>query len=152
MFALQSVIFHVERHPKHTWFTQCVTFNFFPTPVHELAYNLFNVIAVYALPLLIISVAYSLILCEISKKSKQSRSEYCLFVKLVFCFKQTLFVFFVCLFFVFFLGGGGGGLEFNVFIPRAKTNFRLIRIGRVGAMGILKYKVTITSIHNVKQI
>ncbi|XP_041376293.1 gonadotropin-releasing hormone II receptor-like [Gigantopelta aegis] len=80
MFSLvasipQSVIFHVERHPKHTWFTQCVTFNFFPTPVHELAYNLFNVIAVYALPLLIISVAYSLILCEISKKSKQSRNE-----------------------------------------------------------------------------
>nr|WNE31494.1 GnRHR1-A subtype [Haliotis discus hannai] len=71
----QSVIFHVEKHPVYPWFTQCVTFNFFPTPIHELAYNLFHVIAVYGMPLLIITVSYSLILCEISKKSRQSKNE-----------------------------------------------------------------------------
>ncbi|XP_076465191.1 adipokinetic hormone/corazonin-related peptide receptor variant I-like isoform X2 [Babylonia areolata] len=73
----QSVIFHVERHPTHRWFTQCVTFNFFPTPLHELAYNLFNVIALYGLPLVIITASYSLILCEISKKTRQSKTEMC---------------------------------------------------------------------------
>ena len=73
--VVQSVIFHVERHPTYRWFTQCVTFNFFPTPMHELAYNLFNVIALYGLPLLIITASYSLILCEISKKTRQSKSE-----------------------------------------------------------------------------
>ncbi|ESP00340.1 hypothetical protein LOTGIDRAFT_140886 [Lottia gigantea] len=71
----QSVIFHVERHPVYEWFTQCVTFNFFPSPSHELAYNLFNVIAVYGLPLVIITGTYSLILCEISKKSRQSQMQ-----------------------------------------------------------------------------
>ncbi|XP_050401059.1 adipokinetic hormone/corazonin-related peptide receptor variant I [Patella vulgata] len=71
----QSVIFHVERHPQFTWFTQCVTFNFFPSARHELAYNLFNVIAVYGLPLVIITATYSLILCEISKKSRQSKDQ-----------------------------------------------------------------------------
>ena len=73
--VVQSVIFHVERHPTYRWFTQCVTFNFFPTPMHELAYNLFNVIALYGLPLVIITASYSLILCEISKKTRQSKSE-----------------------------------------------------------------------------
>lgn len=77
--AFQSVIFHVERHPVHTWFTQCVTFNFFPTPMHELAYNLFNIITVYGLPLTIISTSYIIILCEISKKTKQSKGE-CMYI------------------------------------------------------------------------
>ncbi|XP_048733128.1 adipokinetic hormone/corazonin-related peptide receptor variant I-like isoform X2 [Ostrea edulis] len=69
----QSVIFHVETHPKHKTFTQCVTFNFFPSDNHELAYNLFNLITLYALPLLIITTSYSLILWEISKKTKQCK-------------------------------------------------------------------------------
>ncbi|XP_048733130.1 adipokinetic hormone/corazonin-related peptide receptor variant I-like isoform X4 [Ostrea edulis] len=71
----QSVIFHVETHPKHKTFTQCVTFNFFPSDNHELAYNLFNLITLYALPLLIITTSYSLILWEISKKTKQCKEE-----------------------------------------------------------------------------
>ncbi|PVD19849.1 hypothetical protein C0Q70_20342 [Pomacea canaliculata] len=45
--------------------------------MHELAYNLFIVIALYGLPLLIITTSYSLILCKISKKSRQSRKEMC---------------------------------------------------------------------------
>ena len=71
----QSVIFHVERHPKYPQFSQCVTFHFFPSPAHELAYNLFNMIAVYGAPLLIIIVSYSLILIEISRKSREGRGQ-----------------------------------------------------------------------------
>ncbi|KAK3602178.1 hypothetical protein CHS0354_001610, partial [Potamilus streckersoni] len=69
----QSVIFHVERHPLHQWFQQCVTFHFFPSPAHELAYNIFHMIAMYGLPLLIITLAYTLILREMSKKTRQGR-------------------------------------------------------------------------------
>ncbi|KAK2148862.1 hypothetical protein LSH36_479g02006 [Paralvinella palmiformis] len=73
--GLQSVIFHVEHHPVYNWFTQCVTFNFYPTPAHELAYNLFNMAALYGVPLLIIIISYTLILWEISKKSRESREQ-----------------------------------------------------------------------------
>ena len=67
------MIFHVESHPAYPWFTQCVTFNFYPTPAHELAYNLFNMAALYAAPLIMIIIAYTLILWEITKKSKESK-------------------------------------------------------------------------------
>jgi hypothetical protein len=43
--------------------------------MHELAYNLFNVIALYGLPLVIITASYSLILWQISKKTRQSKSK-----------------------------------------------------------------------------
>lgn len=76
LFFFQSVIFHVETHPKYRTFRQCVTFNFFPSHNHELAYNLFNLITLYALPLLIITTSYSLILWEISKKTKQCKGKY----------------------------------------------------------------------------
>ncbi|XP_071082475.1 adipokinetic hormone/corazonin-related peptide receptor variant I-like [Haliotis cracherodii] len=66
----QSVIFHVEPHPTHPWFTQCVTFNFFPSPVHELAYNLFSVATVYVLPLIVITTSYIMILCKISRNAR----------------------------------------------------------------------------------
>ena len=69
----QSVIFHVETHPVFDWFSQCVTFNFFPTRRHELAYNIFNVIAVYLAPLVVIIISYSLILWEITKKTREGR-------------------------------------------------------------------------------
>ncbi|XP_011441976.1 adipokinetic hormone/corazonin-related peptide receptor variant I-like [Crassostrea angulata] len=71
----QSIIFHVERHPLFTWFEQCVTFNFFPTEQHELAYNLFNVITVYLLPLVIITTSYSLILYKVSKTARRDEEE-----------------------------------------------------------------------------
>ena len=73
VYMFQSVIFHVERHPVYTWFEQCVTFNFFPTPAHELAYNLFNLITVYLLPLIIITASYSGILYTISKNARRAR-------------------------------------------------------------------------------
>ncbi|XP_055880540.1 adipokinetic hormone/corazonin-related peptide receptor variant I-like isoform X2 [Biomphalaria glabrata] len=71
----QSVIFHVETHPIFRWFQQCVTFNFFPSADHELAYNLFSIIALYGLPIAIITSSYCVILCRISKKSRQSKDE-----------------------------------------------------------------------------
>ena len=73
--SFQSVIFHVEYHPAYEWFGQCVTFNFFPSPAHELAYNLFNFITVYALPLIVIIIAYSLILIEMTKKTRESKGQ-----------------------------------------------------------------------------
>ena len=74
LLSFQSVIFHVEYHPKYPWFAQCVTFHFFPTPTHELAYNLFNIIAIYGLPLLVIVISYSLIVCQISKKTRETQN------------------------------------------------------------------------------
>ena len=70
------MIFHVEEHPAFPWFTQCVTFNFFPSDGHELAYNLFNLTAMYLAPLIVIIIAYSLILLEITRKSRESHSKF----------------------------------------------------------------------------
>lgn len=67
----QSFIFHTENHPSYPWFQQCVTFNFFPTKNHELAYSIFHLTALYVLPLIVIIVSYSLILCKITKKSRE---------------------------------------------------------------------------------
>lgn len=74
--SFQCVIFHIEYHPDYAWFAQCVTFNFFPTAAHELAYNLFNIITVYGLPLIVIIISYTIILCEITKKSRESKGKY----------------------------------------------------------------------------
>ncbi|XP_058116859.1 adipokinetic hormone/corazonin-related peptide receptor variant I-like [Anopheles ziemanni] len=70
----QSIIFRVQQHPQVPNFTQCVTFGFFPTPGLETAYNLFCVIAMYFLPLMIISGAYTVILCEISNRSREKET------------------------------------------------------------------------------
>ncbi|XP_035211010.1 gonadotropin-releasing hormone II receptor-like isoform X2 [Stegodyphus dumicola] len=68
----QSVIFHVESHPDYPQFLQCVSFNFFPTVYHKMAYNIFCLLALYGVPLLIIIVCYSRILWEISRRSRDS--------------------------------------------------------------------------------
>ncbi|XP_061502712.1 adipokinetic hormone/corazonin-related peptide receptor variant I isoform X2 [Anopheles gambiae] len=70
----QSIIFRVQQHPQVPGFTQCVTFGFFATPGLETAYNLFCVIAMYFLPLMIISGAYTVILCEISNRSREKET------------------------------------------------------------------------------
>ncbi|KFB45297.1 hypothetical protein ZHAS_00013242 [Anopheles sinensis] len=72
--VLDSIIFRVQQHPQVPNFTQCVTFGFFPTPGLETAYNLFCVIAMYFLPLMIISGAYTVILCEISNRSREKET------------------------------------------------------------------------------
>ena len=68
----QSFAFHVEVHPQFPDYTQCVTFGFYPSRYHELAHNLFTMTAIYVLPLIVIFVSYSLILVEISGKSRQT--------------------------------------------------------------------------------
>ncbi|XP_055546061.1 adipokinetic hormone/corazonin-related peptide receptor variant I isoform X2 [Wyeomyia smithii] len=70
----QSIIFRVQQHPQVPGFTQCVTFGFFHTPGMETAYNLFCVIAMYFMPLMIISAAYTVILCEISNRSREKET------------------------------------------------------------------------------
>ena len=70
-FYFQSVIFHVAQHPRYKWFTQCVTMGFFPTTAHELAYNLFNVLALYGVPLIVIVTCYAMILWEVTRKARE---------------------------------------------------------------------------------
>ena len=84
------MIFHVEEHPKFPWFTQCVTFNFFPNRAHEIAYNLFNLTVMYLAPLIVIIIAYSLILLEITRKSRESHSKF--FTKYLVSLIQSVFV------------------------------------------------------------
>ena len=76
MFCFQSVIFHVEEHPDFPWFHQCVTFNFFPSTSHEVAYNLFNMAAMYIAPLIVIIVTYLLIFYRIYLRSKAAKRKY----------------------------------------------------------------------------
>ncbi|XP_017786854.1 PREDICTED: gonadotropin-releasing hormone II receptor-like, partial [Nicrophorus vespilloides] len=68
----QSVVFHLSPHPNYPAFFQCVTFGFFVSRNHEIAYNLFCVLAMYFIPLMVIVGAYSAIMWEISSKSKES--------------------------------------------------------------------------------
>ncbi|XP_055927955.1 adipokinetic hormone/corazonin-related peptide receptor variant I-like [Argiope bruennichi] len=68
----QSVIFHVETHPEYPQFIQCVSFNFFPTVYHKMAYNIFCLLAVYGVPLSVIIFCYSRILWEISRRSRDT--------------------------------------------------------------------------------
>ncbi|XP_014681440.1 PREDICTED: gonadotropin-releasing hormone II receptor-like [Priapulus caudatus] len=69
--APQSVIFHVQAHPYHHWFQQCVTYDFFKSKRHYLTYMFFTMLAMYGLPLIIITIFYLLILREIAKKSRE---------------------------------------------------------------------------------
>lgn len=85
LYFFQSVIFHVESHPDYPQFLQCVSFNFFPTPYHKMAYNIFCLLALYGVPLLIIIVCYSRILWEISRRSRDSDGK---------CIRRNLFFIF----------------------------------------------------------
>lgn len=72
----QSVFFQVQVHPKFPGFRQCVTFDsFMNNKTLELAYNWFCLIAMYFVPLLIISIAYSAIVCEISNRSNRQHND-----------------------------------------------------------------------------
>lgn len=72
----QSVFFQVQVHPKFPGFRQCVTFESFSnSPALESAYNWFCLIAMYFVPLLIISIAYSAIVCEISNRSNRQHND-----------------------------------------------------------------------------
>ncbi|XP_031779949.1 ACP receptor isoform X1 [Nasonia vitripennis] len=69
----QSIVFHVENHPHHKNFTQCVTFGAFPSDLVENTYNVFCVLTMYFIPLAIICWVYLKILCEISSKSRDNK-------------------------------------------------------------------------------
>ncbi|XP_059486559.1 adipokinetic hormone/corazonin-related peptide receptor variant I-like isoform X2 [Neocloeon triangulifer] len=66
----QIIIFHVEPHPKHTWYQQCVTFNAFPSERHEIAYAAFGMIMMYGLPLVVILFSYASIIAEIFRRTR----------------------------------------------------------------------------------
>ena len=106
-FQLQSVIFHIEAHPDYPLFVQCVTFNFFPSHAHELAYNAFNFITIYVFPLIVIIISYALILKEINLKTKEHRgtgliSSLFLYISIIFLYK-CIYLINVYLFFDFLL-------------------------------------------------
>jgi hypothetical protein len=66
----QIIIFHVEAHPQHKWYQQCVTFNAFPSELHEIAYAAFGMVMMYGLPLVVILFSYASILGEIFRRSR----------------------------------------------------------------------------------
>lgn len=82
-FMFQSIVFHVSPHPKFPSFYQCVTFGFFSSSKQEMAYNLFCVLAVYFIPLMVIIVSYTCIMCEISNKSRETNGK--ILIKKCFC-------------------------------------------------------------------
>nr|QER78787.1 adipokinetic hormone receptor isoform 1 [Bombus lantschouensis]QGN75353.1 adipokinetic hormone receptor isoform 1 [Bombus lantschouensis] len=71
----QMLVFHLETHPNITWYSQCVTFNAFPTYTHEITYSLFGMIMMYWFPLVVIIYTYANILLEICRKSKKSEDK-----------------------------------------------------------------------------
>lgn len=66
------VVFHVEAHPKFTWYEQCITFNTFPSFTHELTYSLFGMVMMYWFPLIVIIYTYTSILAEMYRRSKDT--------------------------------------------------------------------------------
>ncbi|XP_014205230.1 gonadotropin-releasing hormone II receptor isoform X2 [Copidosoma floridanum] len=73
--APQALIFHVENHPKYTWYTQCITFNSFPSFTHELTYSLFGMVMMYWVPLIVIIYTYTSILAEMYRRAQDSNSD-----------------------------------------------------------------------------
>lgn len=73
----QSVIFNVQPHPSYPDFYQCVTFGFFDNNNGgEMTYTVFCISFLYFIPLSIIIIAYTRIIIEISRKSRDTQSKY----------------------------------------------------------------------------
>ena len=70
-FFVQAVVFHVEKHPVFHWFEQCVTFDAFPAPSYELAYNLAGTVAMYIGPLTAIGFCYGAIVLRLYRMGEQ---------------------------------------------------------------------------------
>ncbi|XP_054287598.1 adipokinetic hormone/corazonin-related peptide receptor variant I-like [Macrosteles quadrilineatus] len=71
----QSVVFHVAQHPEYPEFSQCVSFDYFSTPLKEKAYNFFCLVVMYFLPLVVITFAYTCILFKILSKTRENRDD-----------------------------------------------------------------------------
>ncbi|XP_041980433.1 gonadotropin-releasing hormone II receptor-like [Aricia agestis] len=65
----QSLVFRVMHHPTDPDFQQCVSFGAFSNQHQELAYNVTCLLAMYFLPLIIITVCYIRIFYEIRSNS-----------------------------------------------------------------------------------
>ncbi|XP_042883233.1 gonadotropin-releasing hormone receptor-like isoform X2 [Penaeus japonicus] len=73
----QSVIFNVQPHPEYPDFYQCVTFGFFNSNNGgEMMYTIFCISFLYFIPLTIIIIAYTRIILEISRKSRDTQHDY----------------------------------------------------------------------------
>ncbi|XP_060527383.1 isotocin receptor-like [Cylas formicarius] len=66
----QCFVFRVKSHPHNPDYKQCVTFGYFSSTTMELVYNLSCVLFLYFIPLIVIVVAYTCIMLEISRNSK----------------------------------------------------------------------------------
>lgn len=73
LYPAQILIFHVETHPHFPWYTQCVTFNFFSNPNHELLYQLFGMVMMYALPLILLVLLYGSIAVQLFRMSSAAQ-------------------------------------------------------------------------------
>ncbi|XP_072746865.1 adipokinetic hormone/corazonin-related peptide receptor variant I-like isoform X1 [Anoplolepis gracilipes] len=71
----QMLVFHLETHPNYNCYTQCITFNFFPSYVHEVSYTLFGMLIMYWFPLIVIFYTYSSIFMEICRRSKEKSED-----------------------------------------------------------------------------
>ncbi|RLU24278.1 hypothetical protein DMN91_004490, partial [Ooceraea biroi] len=71
----QMLVFHLETHPNHTCYTQCITFNTFPTYMHELSYSFFGMVTMYWFPLTVICYTYTSIFVEICRRSKEKNED-----------------------------------------------------------------------------
>ncbi|CAH0553561.1 unnamed protein product [Brassicogethes aeneus] len=69
----QSFVFRVQSHPQDPMYEQCVSFGFFTSSAQEIIYNLMSVMFLYFIPLFVIIIAYTAIMCEISKNSKDTK-------------------------------------------------------------------------------
>lgn len=67
----QAIIFHEEAHPNVTWYKQCVTFNYFKEPYHEVIYSMLGMMMLYAIPLICFLFCYTSIYMELYRKSKK---------------------------------------------------------------------------------
>ncbi|XP_011637381.1 gonadotropin-releasing hormone II receptor isoform X1 [Pogonomyrmex barbatus] len=67
----QMLVFSLEKHPNHTCYTQCVTFNTFPSYMHQVSYSLFGMVTMYWFPLIVIFYTYTSIFLEICRRSKE---------------------------------------------------------------------------------
>ncbi|XP_023290915.2 adipokinetic hormone/corazonin-related peptide receptor variant I [Lucilia cuprina] len=67
----QAYVFHLEEHPKVKGYYQCVTFHSFASEFHKLFYNIANMCAMYACPLITFIYCYGAIYVEIYRKSQR---------------------------------------------------------------------------------
>uniref|UniRef100_A0A224XMI5 Putative adipokinetic hormone receptor n=1 Tax=Panstrongylus lignarius TaxID=156445 RepID=A0A224XMI5_9HEMI len=70
----QVFVFRVQQHHQFRGYKQCCTFNAFPSPSHEMAYGIFNMLMMYVLPLVVISFCYGSIVIEICRRASAQNS------------------------------------------------------------------------------